>query len=479
MAPKQVKARRKAARKRVVNFMLPPKDDFFQFSFFVNPHDSRIRSLILELSGKSLRWLLCLVFIFSALSASFHASAEEAEEAPRDFWHRPTLTGSWGGARQSLANHGVNFDFVYTTEVVGNVSGGVEKKVTSLNNFDLVLDVDFERLVHWKGASLHLYGVGNEGGSASDNAGDTQGLSNIESPDAWRLYEAWLQQNFYDDRLSFLAGLHDLNADFDSIETAHLFINSSHGIGPDYSQSGLNGPSIFPNTGLGFRVAATPLKPLYIQSGIFDGVPGNPNDPESPVSVSLNGTDGALIVSEIGFLPGELGENRAYGKFAVGGWYYTASFDDLSDVDANGNPLRRSHNFGVYGFGESLIFRENKESDQGLSVFGRVGYANPKINRFEYYLGSGLSYKGVFPGRDDDLMGFAVATALNGQHYRTAQTIAGTPSEKAEITLEWTYQMPLTPWLSIQPDVQWIVNPDTQAGRENSLNLGSVIQIVL
>ena len=37
------------------------------------------------------------------------------------------------------------------------------------------------------------------------------------------------------EKVSVLTCLYNLNSEFDVIETAGLFINSSHGIGPDYS----------------------------------------------------------------------------------------------------------------------------------------------------------------------------------------------------------------------------------------------------
>ncbi|TDI96625.1 MAG: hypothetical protein E2O76_11425 [Caldithrix sp.] len=95
----------------------------------------------------------------------------------------------------------------------------------------------------WKGASFFLYGLGNSGGNPSENVGDAQIVSNIEGPDTWKFYEIWIQQNLFLGKLSVLAGLYNLNSEFDVIETGQLFLNSSHGIGPDFSQTGLNGRS--------------------------------------------------------------------------------------------------------------------------------------------------------------------------------------------------------------------------------------------
>lgn len=75
----------------------------------------------------------------------------------------------------------------------------------------------------------------------------------IDADNTWKIYEAWFQQKLFGDNLSILTGLFDLNSEFDLIETAGLFLNSSQGIGSNFSQTGLNCPSIFPNTSLWLR----------------------------------------------------------------------------------------------------------------------------------------------------------------------------------------------------------------------------------
>ncbi|MCK5873025.1 MAG: carbohydrate porin, partial [Methylococcales bacterium] len=45
--------------------------------------------------------------------------------------------------------------------------------------------------------------------------------------------------------------------------------------------------------------------------------------------------------------------------------------------------------------------------------------------------------------------------------------------------LELTYSFPLRTWLTIQPDVQYIINPNTDASIKNSLAIGLLIQASL
>ena len=49
----------------------------------------------------------------------------------------------------------------------------------------------------------------------------------------------------------------------------------------------------------------------------------------------------------------------------------------------------------------------------------------------------------------------------------------GTPSESFETGFELTYSDNLTPWLAIQPDVQYILNPGTDPAADNALLLGT------
>ena len=166
--------------------------------------------------------------------------------ASESIWEQERLSGDWGGLRGSLAERGVTLELVDTSDVMAVVSGGVDRGSEYLTDLDLMLTLETEPLLGWKGGTVFLYGIGlMSSGSPSENAGDTQTLDNIDAPEEWRLYEAWIQQELLDGRMSLLAGLYDVAGEFDVVESASLFLNSSFGTGKDLSQSGRNGPSIF------------------------------------------------------------------------------------------------------------------------------------------------------------------------------------------------------------------------------------------
>lgn len=124
-------------------------------------------------------------------------------------------------------------------------------------------------------------------------------MSNISAPNTAKLYEAWIQKNSVGNRISVLAGLYDLSSEFYRLQSAGLFLNSSFGTGPEFAQSGVSGPSIFPDTSVGIRVAYKPAEGVVIRGAVLDGVPVNRPDGSRSV---FEGGDGALIVAELDFL---------------------------------------------------------------------------------------------------------------------------------------------------------------------------------
>jgi porin len=44
--------------------------------------------------------------------------------------------------------------------------------------------------------------------------------------------------------------------------------------------------------------------------------------------------------------------------------------------------------------------------------------------------------------------------------------------QRYELALEWTYMTQVTPWLQVQPDIQYIINPGGTGRIKNALVLG-------
>ncbi len=378
----------------------------------------------------------------------------------------PTLAGGIIGLRALLSENGIGLESGYTTDVLSTVSGGRATAASSIHNFSLMLSVDMERLAGWEGATLSLQGLGNEGATPGQNAGIAQGVSNIESYSNWRVYTASLEQQLLNGRASMLVGLYDLNSEFDVTENAVTFINPSFGIGYDIAQSGRNGPSIFPVTSLGVRIAVHPTESSYLQSVLLDAVPGDPERPTG-TRVILSGDDGALSVTEAGCTFG----NASRFRIALGGWFYTKAWkNQFDETDATSYA-----NSGGYAIAEGLVFAAENSLGTTVAVFGRYGFADARINRFDAAYCGGVSVKNFM--QPDDNAGIACTVVHNGSMFMNTGRANGSCYGSGEVVVEMLYRFQPLSWLTLQPDVQYVIAPDSHTDARNILVAGMRTQI--
>jgi porin len=387
------------------------------------------------------------------------------------------------GFKDRLIGEGVTPSATYVGDAAANVAGGAKRGQTYAGLLHLQVALDGERIAAMPGLTAWVDAMWVNGGQPGQLVGDAQGVSNIAAPPALRLYEAWTQFTLPGGRVSVLVGRYDLNTEFDHLTTAGLFFNSSFGVGPEFSQSGFAGPSIFPNTSLGVRLAYQPDPDFALLGAIMDGAPV---DRTAGAPGAFDPHNGVLLVAEAAFLThaatdeappdhplriGRLSDQPAYeNKVAVGGWYYTATFNDLSAIGANGAPVRRSGEGGIYATLDRLLYQAG---DRRVSGFVQIGLANQEIGRFGSYLGAGLVAGGLIGDRPDDQLGIAFAMARNGSHYLAAQQQSGLPVKAAETAIETTYLAQIRPWLALQPDVQYVIHPNT----DPTLRDATVVQL--
>ena len=304
--------------------------------------------------------------------------------------------------RSSYEEKGITFETVYTIDYLANTQGGLQRKDTYLTNLDLTLTVDTAQLGLWENGTFFAYGIDHSGGDKITGSivGDTQGLDNIEAPRTTRLYEMWYEHSFLDEALAVLIGFHDYNSEFDVTEYGGLYLNSSFGISVDISGAGR--PSIFPLAAVALRVKVTPNDHLELLFAVYDGDPGDSDISEHFPRSDFDADGGAFIASEVDF---HFSEDVLPGVVKLGVWHNTGEFDDIVDTDPAGDAIKRNGNTGGYLVIDKMLFRE--EEEQGLGGFLQFGANKSSINEVNVYVGGGLNYHGLIPGRDEDDIGIA------------------------------------------------------------------------
>lgn len=380
------------------------------------------------------------------------------------------LLGDMAGVRTALEESGVDLTMKYTGNVWSNVSGGIKRGTVYLDNLDIILDVDGEKAYGLEGSSARIYFLNNNGGNINSYSGNIEGVDNIDTfpyPSAFRLYELWLQQEFMAGKISALAGLYDLNSEFFHSEMAANFLKPTAEVSQEIAQTGQNGPSIFPVTSLGARLKIRPTQSSYLQVAVVDGEPGNADRPQN-TTIDFEDDDGVLSVVELGYIP-NASEEGAMNKLAVGLWRYSKPFDDLIDVDDEGNP-RKSASQGVYGIA-SYRFFETKNGEH-IGAFVRGGIGDGDIGQTKWSYASGIVAGGWVPARPEGEFGFLATQSYNGDKYMAAQAANATPADRNEYGFELYYRDMLTPYMSIQPDMQYIINPGIRPNLDNAFLLG-------
>ena len=396
-------------------------------------------------------------------------------------WLAPEVRGQTTTGGDTVGRP-VILTFSYTGELVQDAVGGSRRGLAFAGAAGVELTLLLQRLVGWDGARVFVFALDTHGGAPSYLVGDVQGVSNLEAPPTTRVEEAWLQQNLLNNRLSWLVGRYDLNTEFYRLQSAGTFLNSSFGIGPEFAQSGHGGPSIFPNPALGTRVDFKPSANVAWRAAVLDG---RPVDRPGGGIQSFGRGDGALLVGEVALLarPDTVGEPRQRrfrigrgparpyaGKLALGAWYYTARFPDLVDTVANGRSLQRHGSGGAYLIGDLALWSP-REGRGPLTAFVQLGLGDGRVNQIAGYLGGGFTFTTPFPSRAGDALGLAVAAARNGSQYERALASVGIPAA-GETTVELTYVAQLASWLTVQPDLQYVIHPGGRQTTRNALVAG-------
>jgi porin len=347
----------------------------------------------------------------------------------------------------------LEFGAVWTADLSGVTSGGLHKGGLMMHNLDLT--------AHWQGENgWEAFGYVLDdfnGGLSGKYVGDAQVTSNIDTDPAAHLFEAYVRKTSADQTMSATVGLINLNGIFDVQDVGGLFLNASHGIGPDYSQSG---PSIFPISAFGAVGEWHVSDNFILRGGVFDGVPGDVNDPNRFAYVRIASDEGAHLVAEGEYDGGDF-------VLKLGHWADTVPVPRL---DGAGDK-RMS---GTYGQAQFTLSKETAHPDQGLKAWMRAGVADKDTLAVDQYLGGGLVYAGPLPGRDDDFAGFAIAHARFSAPYRAA-----TASLASETTYELSYQAAIRPGLSLEPDVQYVAHPGGMPGLKDAVVVGVRLKLDL
>ena len=357
---------------------------------------------------------------------------------------RDTLTGNWWGLRGDMDSQGITPTISLLRAASENFSGGIHtNRIDWRYRLDVSLTLDTQKLFGWKGGTAFVDFMAHGGQNpANDLVGELQAISAIDQNPATRLDQIWYRQDLFDGNLWFKLGRIDTTYDFDNIRDAQVFLNGSFGFSPSIFVF----PS-YPFSAWGGEVSWQPMSAVTLHGGLFDGntentVPNvastNPNAVENP--------DGILALVEES-LNWRISAHHLSGTFTLGQWYHTGTFQRYS-----GSNVRGAEGFYAYLDQTLWTFAHAKgRTASRIGAFMQYAWADDQLTEIDQNISGGLRWRGPIPGRTDDNTGIAATWAHLSPYTQTPYSY--------ELAIEGFYTAQITPWLSIQPDLQYIIHP--------------------
>jgi porin len=381
--------------------------------------------------------------------------------------------------RQKLKDLGITFKVHEESEVWANLTGGGHQGVSYNGLTTAKLDLDLDKLFGWSGGEVLVEAFDIHGhGPSRSLVGNQQLVSNIEATPSVKLYDLWLDQTLLNGSLSIRFGQEGANDEMMITQYGGLFLNSSFGF-PGMPAADL--PSGGPNYPMATPFVRAQLKAsdrVTLVGSVFNGDPAPPGTGDPQIR-DRNGTafrlnDHALMFGEAWYSPDPNASASLPTTYKLGAWYASNHFADqrfdgngllLADPASSGLAREHTGDWAFYGIIDQMVWQSPDSKDHGIGVFLQVMGGPSDRNLSNLFVEGGMNWVAPFTERPDDTFGLAVSylgiSPRARDYSRDLVSFGGTASPYAsnETVLEATYQAPVTSWLTLQPDVQYVINP--------------------
>ena len=387
--------------------------------------------------------------------------------------------GDASGLRKRLNDYGVTYNFIYTNDVLSNLSGGIKRGTIDQGKLEDQLLIDLEKLLGWKSTTFYAnaFEIYNTGRIRRDYVGGMNTIAAIEATPTVRLSELWLEHWF--GPVSFRVGQLAADAEFFYSDLSQIFLQSDW---PTIGAVNLpGGGPAYPLSALGARIKYEFPKDASLLLAIFNGDPAGPCPGGDPDTCNRYGL--SFRLSDPAFMMGELQFRWNRGKddtglattLKIGGWSHLGQFADqrydnvgvsLASPASNGDPLMHRGDWGIYGVIDQQIYRpKGGDANSGIAIFNRSAISPSDRNLVNLEIDSGIVFAGMVPKRPDDTFGASViysrfSNSVRGfdQDQINFGTLT-TPPRDYEINLELTYVAQIIPGWTVQPVYTYIWHP--------------------
>lgn len=366
----------------------------------------------------------------------------------------PTLTRDWYGARSALGSRGFTVDLSTTQFYQGVASGGQQQAFQYGGRNDYFLNVDGEKAGLWQGSTFTLHGESRYGESGNSltgalspvnlmlsvplSNGSVSGVTGVK-------YTQVLTENslVYAGKLNTLD---DFKQPLTGAGPLSGFQNSALIYNPVYART-----IPYSTFGAGFAY-------LKNSERVFEAIVYDTNNTPTVSGFNTLFNNGATVYAQGTLLttfldqPGHQGISGTYSSGTYTDLTPTAFLDPTNGLALLSTPVKGSWCL-TYNFDQAL-FVSRDDPQRMWGVFGNLGLADNNPNPVRWFGSTGISGTSPLARRTAD--SFGIACFYIGVSNSLKNPATNVVSVRDEFGMELYYNIAVTRWFQITPDLQAI-----------------------
>jgi porin len=379
------------------------------------------------------------------------------EDKTGALWDQPTLLGDAGGWRTGLGEHGIKFDASNTLIYQGVTSGGTpgDNAFQFGGRNDYYLTMDAHKLGLWEGLIVDLHGETRYGETMLGQTGSLSPANMAtlfpvpgETETALTQFKLtqFLSEQFlvYGGKINFVDGYAN---PFAAGKGQTQFVNTAFCLPPMFGGT----IPVYSSLGAGFAI-------LRGAEPIFSFLLIDPVNHPTTSGFDDAFSNGVGILANL-HVPVTIAERPGHQDvfFAWSNKTRTA-LDDAVYIDTPDGPLVLFSQVSsgwtfLYGFDQYLVVNPC-DPKRGWGVFGQFGVSDGNPNPIRFSFTAGVGGSSPICSRPADTFGvgyyfFQTSTDLKN-------TLAPVGPIGNEHGVELYYNIAVTPWFHVTPDIQWI-----------------------
>ncbi|MGL4858910.1 MAG: carbohydrate porin, partial [Enterobacteriaceae bacterium] len=204
-----------------------------------------------------------------------------------------------------------------------------------------------------------------------------------------------------------------------------------------------------------------------IKSGVLEQNPQAP-DRGRHWSLSTDGSKGVVLPLELEWRP----NTELPGIYNLALLYTNAKRDQLNRLQADGRPQSKRDTIYLYGSFNQQLTRHENDINRGLSLSYSFGLADQSVTASEFTQSVSLRYRGLFDSRPEDMLAAGISYVRMGGDYKEQQAAMNQVDISHSTVSELYYRIRATPWLDLQPSLQYWQNPGAMASTSDAWVIG-------